>query len=123
LPNWKLTVKSPAIDMLFITREEEVVLGVPPKQVLYFYAPWMVFHSKWMTALQAAEEENKGVVFVGIDIEQFDSQRKRFFIESIPTIIALENGKEIGRISNTFSTETFKSILTDICATRPLNME
>src|SRR6202162_1634928 len=107
LPNWRLIAKNLATDMLFATREEEIVLRDAAVQVLYFYVPWMVFHGKIVAMIHAAETKHKEVSFMAVDVGQFSSQCKRFSIDSVPTLIAMKNGKEIKRISNTFYTEMF----------------
>lgn len=116
LPNWKLIAKNPATDMFIATREEEIVLRDAAIQALYFYVPCMVFHGKMVAMIHVVETKHKDVSFMAIDVEQFSNQCKRFSIDSVPTLLVMKNGKEIKRISNTFSTEMFKSVLDDICS-------
>jgi thioredoxin-like negative regulator of GroEL len=100
--------------MLFITREEELQIGLPI-QALYFYANWMPYHSKFLTMISKIEEKYKDISFSAIDVEEFKNQCKRFSIDSIPTVIILKEGKEAKRINGLVLTSAFKSAFADIC--------
>lgn len=100
--------------MMFITREEELQIDLP-LQALYFYAPWMPFHNKFMTMISKIEEKHKDINFFAIDVDEFTSQCKRFAIDSIPTVLVLKEGKEIKRINGLVLTSAFKSAFVDIC--------
>ena len=100
--------------MLFITREEELQIDLP-LQALYFYAPWMPFHSKFMTMISKIEEKHKDINFFAVDVDEFTNQCKRFSIDSIPTVLIIKEGKEVKRISGLVLTSAFKSAFVDIC--------
>lgn len=100
--------------MLFITREEELQLD-KPLQSLYFYASWMPYHSKFITMIGKMEEKRKDMHFYAIDTDQFRNQCKRFAIDSIPTVLILQDGKEIKRINGLILTSAFRSAFADIC--------
>lgn len=100
--------------MLFITREDELQMDLP-LQALYFYAPWMPFHKKFLTMIGKIEEKYKDIVFSAIDTDEFSNQCKRFSIDSIPTVIILKEGKEVKRINGLTLTSAFTSAFADIC--------
>jgi thiol-disulfide isomerase/thioredoxin len=100
--------------MIFITREEELQIDLR-QQSLYFYSSWIPFHKKILTMISQMEEKNKNMLFYAIDVDQFANQCKRFSINSIPTILILQSGKEIKRLSGLTSTSIFKSAYADIC--------
>lgn len=100
--------------MLFITREEEIQMD-SPLLVLYFYAPWMPFHKKFLTMIGKMEEKYKNLPFFAVDVDEFNSQCKRFAIDSIPTVLILKDGKEAKRINGLTLTSAFKSAFADIC--------
>ena len=100
--------------MLFITREEELKLD-KSLQCLYFYTIWMPYHSKFVTMIGKMEEKYNHIHFYAIDVDQFRSQCKRFSIDSIPTVLILQDGKEIKRINGLILTSAFRSAFADIC--------
>lgn len=99
--------------MLFITNEEEIILD--KIQALYFYASWMPFHKKMNIMISKIEDKYKNISFIAIDVDHFTSLCKRFAVDSIPTVIVLEDGQEIKRINGLIMTSAFKSIFADIC--------
>ena len=99
--------------MIFITREDEIKLG--KIQSIYFYASWMPFHQKMTLMLDLVAEKYKDIDFFAIDVDAFKNQCKRFNIEIIPTIIVLEEGKEVKRLSGMVNTKVFIDIFADIC--------
>ncbi len=100
--------------MLFITQEEELQLN-QPLQVLYFYASWMPYHSKFLTMIGKMEEKYKDISFYAVDVDTFSNQCKRFSVDSIPTVLILKDGKEAKRISGLVLTSAFRSAFADIC--------
>ena len=100
--------------MLFITQEEELRVD-SPVQALYFYAPWMPFHSKFMTMIGQVEEKHKDISFFAINVDQFASRCQRFSINSIPSVVILQGGRETARINGLALTDAFKCTFADIC--------
>lgn len=86
-----------------------------PVQALYFYASWMIFHNKFMKMIAKVEEKHKEICFSAIDVDQFSNQCKRFSIDSIPTVLILEGGREVERIDGLISTDLFERAFADIC--------
>lgn len=99
--------------MFFITREEEVQIDLPLQSV-YFYASWMPYHNKYIIMLDKMKEKYQ-ILSYAIDIDQFANQCKRFMIDSIPTVVILQKGHEIKRISGLVSTIVFETTFADIC--------
>ena len=100
--------------MLFLLAEEELKIGTSV-QALYFYAPWMPFHSKFLTMISKIEDKYKDIMFSAIDVDSFKNQCKRFSVDSIPTVLILKDGKEVKRINGLTLTSAFKSAFADIC--------
>lgn len=100
--------------MLFLTEESELELK-PKIQVLYFYASWMPYHKKMQFMLGKMEEKYSNIDFFAVDIDFFKTFIKRFNIDSIPTILFLNDGKEIKRINGLVLTSALKSTFVDIC--------
>lgn len=99
--------------MLFISDESELILQ-DKIQSLYFYASWMPYHKKMLTMLSKMEEKYPDIDFISVDVDFFKNFIKRFKIESIPTIILLNNGKEINRINGLVLTSAIKKAFADI---------
>lgn len=85
-----------------------------PIQALYFYASWMPYHNKFLTMIGKMEDKYSDIGFSAIDVDQFNSQCKRFLITSIPTVLILKEGKEVKRINGLVLTSAFKSAFADI---------
>jgi thioredoxin-like negative regulator of GroEL len=100
--------------MRFITSENEIKLE-NNLQGIYFYAHWLPYHKKMLTMIGKMEDKYKNINFLAVDVDNFSNQCIRFNISSIPTIIILNNGKEIKRINGMVLTSAFKSALADIC--------
>ena len=83
--------------MRFLVQDNEIKLG-EGKLILYFYASQMPYHPMMLDLIEKTEEKHKGIVFVAIDAEYFEGLSRRFEIKSVPTIIALNNGKVDNRI-------------------------
>lgn len=100
--------------MLFVTSESEIKLE-DSFQGLYFYASWMPYHKKMLVMIDKMEDKFKNIKFMAIDIDSFKNQVIRFNIDSIPTVIILDNGKEVKRINGLVLTSAFKRAVADIC--------
>lgn len=71
--------------------------GTPRAQILFF-------HTKWCPACQKAKPEllniakrHPSIVFTHVDIEKDPEMASRFSVSSIPTFVALVDGKEVDR--------------------------
>jgi thioredoxin 1 len=105
--------------MLFITHENE--LNSKDKiHPLYFYSSWMPYHKKMLIMIDKIEQKYKDINFKAIDVDHFKNLCKRFNIDSIPTIVILDNGKEIKRIEGLVMTSAFRSVFVDICNSETL---
>lgn len=108
--------------MNFLTQEEDMLLN-NGLQAIYFYAPWVPYHSKFIIMLDKMEKKYLDISFHAIDTDQFNSQCKRFSVDSIPTVLILKSGKEVKRICGLTLTSAFKSVFADICNLESKNGE
>jgi thioredoxin 1 len=99
--------------MFFITKEDELLFN--NLSVLYFYASWMPYHNKMMFMIDKIEKKYENIKFQAIDVDFFKNQCLRFNIKSVPTIVILDNDKEIKRINGIVLTSAFKSVFNEIC--------
>ena len=76
--------------MIFITNEDELKID-NGLTALYFYADWLPFHKKMKIMFDKVEDIYKDINFLSIDIDSFKTSCIRFKIESIPTVLLLNN--------------------------------
>lgn len=76
------------------------------------------FHAKWCGPCRLLEpifkkvsENNKDKLFIGIDIDDHEKETNEYHIMSVPTIIILENGKEIKRNSGFISEKALEDLI------------
>lgn len=86
-----------------------------PVQALYFYRSEMPFQHKMLKIIDTLQQQHPLVYFFAIDTEQFGGLCTRFSLSSVPTLIFLEEGKEIHRVEGTVRTRDFIDVLNDIC--------
>ena len=98
--------------MIYLTSELD--LKIEGWLFLYFYTSWMPMHKKMITMINKVENKNN-INFCIIDADNFKSLCKRFKIDSVPTVLALQDGHEIKRINGLILTSAFKSAFVDIC--------
>ena len=99
--------------MIFITREENLQIDLS-LQSMYFYTSWMPYHKKYLVMIDKIEEKYQ-IPFYAIDVDQFSNQCKRFFIDSVPTLLVLREGREVKRICGCVLTGILKDVFADIC--------
>jgi len=99
--------------MIFITTEEEIKYG---KNLisLYFYTFWMPGHKKMITMLEKMENKYKNISFFAVEADYYKSLCRKFNIQFVPTIIAINNNKEIGRINGMVLTSALKHQFSEI---------
>jgi thiol-disulfide isomerase/thioredoxin len=100
--------------MLFINHENELTWN-NKYQGLYFYATWMPFNQKVICMLDMVSDNLPNVPLFAIDVDHFKSFCKRFDITTIPTILIMENGKEVKRIQGVTHSKEFVATFSDIC--------
>jgi len=98
--------------MIFINHENELTWN-NKYQILYFYAIWMPFNQKVIHMLEKLTD----ITVFAINIDYFKSLCKRFDINTIPTILIIEDGKERKRVEGIIPSQEFVAIFDDICTT------
>lgn len=63
--------------------------------VVFFTAPWCAACHKMYPRIEELREA--GYIVYSLDIEKFQGAAERFKIESLPTTVVMEDGKEIAR--------------------------
>lgn len=66
--------------------------------IVEFWAPWCQPCKRQMPIVEAVEKELADVVFVKCNIDEMSDIATLYNIRSIPTIIALKDGKEVARL-------------------------
>ena len=99
--------------MYFLTQESELKI-IDNIQVLYFYHAKFPFHQKFLIMIEKIQKSRSDILFSAIDTDYFKTLCKRFTVDRVPTVLILKNGKEIKRINNLVTSETFKNTFDDI---------
>lgn len=97
--------------MIFITEQE---FEYKELQSLYFYSTWMPFHKKMCIMIDKIESSYSDMQFLAIDVDAFPNLCKKFKVDSVPTVIILNNGQEKKRIIGLPMTSAIKSVYNDI---------
>ena len=85
--------------------------------VIDFWAPWCSPCRMMAPVMEAADAElGSAIHFTKIDVDELPDIAADFDIMSIPTIVILENGEEITRLTGAMSAEEFISQLENMMA-------
>lgn len=85
--------------------------------ILYFYSTWMIEHKKILFMFDKLFKKHSVKVF-GIDVDTFKNYCSYYKVNSIPTFIVLNQGKEIKRLEGLTLTKAFISFFDDILNNR-----
>ncbi len=84
------------------------------KVILDFYADWCGPCQMFKPTFDAVSEEMKDISFYKINVETAPSIPGKFGISSIPTIVFLKNGEEVGRVNGAMPRPMFESKIKEI---------
>ena len=76
---------------------EEKVLKSDKKVVVDFYATWCAPCRKFSPIVEEVAKEKEDIVFYKINIDNATNISDKYNVISIPTLLVIENGKEINR--------------------------
>ena len=102
--------------MIFLNQETDLIWN-DKYQILYFCAVWMAFNQEVLHIINDMERKIPNIITFIIDVDYFKGMCKRFGINSIPSILLIENGKEIRRIEGITNLSKFSDLFNDICIT------
>lgn len=74
----------------------------------------MPYHKKMLIMLNKVKEKYSELEYIAIDTDYYKILCSRFSVTSIPTVLMLHDGKEVGRINGLVLTSAFKSTFSDI---------
>ena len=90
------TTESAVIDVNTSNFETEVI-NSDKKVLIDFYADWCGPCNRLSPIVDKVSVDNKDVKFVRIDVDKNEELMTRYNVRSIPTLVVIENGKEINR--------------------------
>jgi len=100
--------------MQFITDELELIYNSGIVAV-YFYSQVMPLnHKKMISMIDKVSLKNKNIKFYAVDIDYHRTMIKRFGLQSVPTTIIFNNGKEIDKVVGACLTQPFEKVFKDI---------
>ncbi len=90
------TSESAVIDVNTSNFETEVI-NSDKKVLIDFYADWCGPCNRLSPIVDKVAKENKDIKVVRIDVDKNESLMTKYNVRSIPTLVVIENGKEINR--------------------------
>jgi thioredoxin 1 len=83
--------------MIEVTSEEELVQILNNNQVVIvdFWAPWCGPCRMLLTILDEIAKSEQGIVFIKINVDEAKEISEAHNVQTLPTIIAFKNAKEI----------------------------
>ena len=90
------TTETAVIDVNTNNFETEVI-NSDKKVLIDFYADWCGPCNRLSPIVDKVSVDNKDVKFVRIDVDKNEDLMTKYNVRSIPTLVVIENGKEINR--------------------------
>jgi len=101
---------STVIEVTMETFEAEV-LNSDKKILIDFYATWCGPCKKLSPIIEEVANEMDSIKFVKIDVDAEEKLASQYGIHSIPTLVMIENGKEVTRSIGLISKDEVKEII------------
>ena len=76
---------------------ETEVINSDKKVLIDFYADWCGPCNRLSPIVDKVAKDNKDIKVVRIDVDKNESLMTKYNVRSIPTLVVIENGKEINR--------------------------
>ncbi|MBN1444941.1 MAG: thioredoxin family protein [Candidatus Omnitrophica bacterium] len=93
-----------------VKKEHEVFL------VVVFYADFSPNAKRSLKELEEFDKENSGMPVYIVDVQKVKGLHKQFGVASVPTVLALQNGKTVRRIEGVESSQFYARVL---CGAHP----
>ncbi len=87
------------------------VLELSKLAVVDFWAPWCGPCNQMAPVIEAFAEDHPDVAVFKVDVDQNPTLSKTYKIQSIPTIILFENGKEKERLIGSVSKQALLDLI------------
>jgi len=100
------TVKLPAADF-----DNQVSQGTV---ILDFFATWCPPCKKFGPVFKKAAANHPDILFIKIDIDKYEDLMKKYNVRSMPTIIALKDGKRVKTTTGFMSNKKFENWINSI---------
>jgi len=89
----------------------EEILNSPDRVALDFYGDWCGPYKQMLPILKKVNKSEDNITFYKVDIDTNKDIVETYSIKSIPTVVVIENGKEIGRFAGAMTEEDVKNKL------------
>lgn len=87
-----------AVKQIQTTQEYDEVLKNNPSVFVDFFATWCGPCKMVGPVVDKVSEEESGVTFVKVDVDQLPEVAQRYGVMSIPTLLAIKNGQVADQI-------------------------
>lgn len=84
--------------MISITSDSELQVDTG-LYVIKFWATWCGPCKKMEPTLSILESEFEAIKFISVDVDQIPTLAQKYRIKTLPTLLLINNGQEINRIS------------------------
>ncbi len=72
-------------------------VAAPSAQFLFFYTPWCPHCESAQPEIEKVKARHPSIEFLDVDVEKDPAMASFYQIKSVPTFVALMNGKEVDR--------------------------
>ena len=82
--------------------------------ILDFFATWCPPCKKFAPVFEKAANKHPNILFVKIDVDKHKNLTEKYGVRSMPTIIALKDGKEVKKTTGFMSNKKFENWINSI---------
>ena len=98
---------------------EETADTVHPPQILFFYTSWCPHCEKVKPEFEKVKARHPNINFMDVDLEQFPDMASLYNVKSVPTFIALINGRVVDRRTGFQNASELEQMIEHVKVTAP----
>jgi thioredoxin len=98
----------------FTADNSKEILGSQGRIALDFFGEWCGPCQKMLPIYTKLDKSMDDITFYKVDVDKNRDAAMQFGVRAIPTVVIIENGKEIGRFSGSMTEEAVKEKLQEL---------